>query len=276
MNKFISRLLLSSAAPLAFNSAGWKKDADGNLILDGNGNPIYIGTDGREASIESNTIARLNKEAKDHREAKEQAETSLAAFRGADGKLLDPAIAAKAIETVGKIDAKTLIDAGEVDKVRETIKAEYVGLIAERDKTIEGLNGNISGMKIDGVFSSSEFVRDNIAIPQDMFQAYFRNNFTEENGKIVAKDRNGNPVMSKKSVGDYADPQEALQLLVEMHPQKDAILRATPAGGSGSDGGGGARGQGRTMKRSEFEALPHTQRAETAAKLTTGEMTLTD
>jgi len=72
--------------------------------------------------------------------------------------------------------------------------------------------------------------------------------------------------MSKKNAGEFADPNEALELLVEMHPQKDTILKASGAGGSGNNGGGGARGAGRTMKRDDFLALSPADQSTIATK----------
>jgi hypothetical protein len=250
------------------NKSGWKTDADGKLVADANGNPIYIDANGQEMVTEAGTIARLNAEAKTHREAKEAAENKLKAFNG-----LDPDKAREAIETVGKIDQKKLIDAGEVDKVRETIKAEYSAQLNEAQKTIGERDARINDMTIQGVFSNSEFIRDQVAMPRDFFEAAMRPNFKVEDGKPVAYDRAGNRLMSKKRVGEYADPDEALQLLVEMHPQKDTILKAPDAQGTGNGGGGGNRSGGRTMKRADFEALGPQQQAAIATK---GEVAIVD
>nr|HNH29982.1 hypothetical protein [bacterium] len=209
---------------------------DGKIALK-DGNPIYIDNSGREMTVESTTIKRLNDESKTHREAKEAAEQKLKAFDG-----IDPAKAKEAIETLGKIDAKKLIDAGEVDKVRNEIKNEFTKQLEEKDKGMQGLQSRIDNMLIDSVFTNSEFVRENIAVPQDMFQASFRQNFRIEDGKIVAYDKAGNRLMSKQRVGEFADAEEALQLLVDQHSQKDIILKANTGNGTGNKGDGGNRG----------------------------------
>jgi hypothetical protein len=103
-----------------------------------------------------------------------------------------------------------------------------------------------------------------------------RSNFKVEDGKVTAYDRAGNRIMSKKNVGEYADPTEALELLVETHPQKDALLKAPSAGGAGNGGAGGARGGGNVMKRSDFDALPSSQKPLIGAKVAAGEMTIAD
>lgn len=257
------------------NGAGWKMDGD-KIAVDGEGNPIYVGTDGREMSVKHDTISNLNREAKNHREAKETAETQLAKYRSSDGKLLDPEIARNAIETVSRIDQKQLIDAGEVDKVRNSIKDEFTSQLTEKDQALAAAQQQIDNMLIDSVFKGSNFVRENLAVPQDMFEAAMRSNFKVEDGKVVAYDKNGNRLMSKKSAGEYADPDEALQILVDSHPQRDTILRAPDASGSGGGGGGGNRGQSRTIKRSEFDGLPDQRKAEISASMAKGEVTIVD
>ena len=113
-------------------------------------------------------------------------------------------------------------------------------------------------------------------MPTDFFEAAMRQNFKVENGEVVAYDRSGNRLMSKKSVGVYADPNEALEILVETHPQRDTILRAPTGGGSGNDGGGGGRGRGRIIKRDEFDKLTPIQQAESAALAGKGELQIVD
>lgn len=275
MTKALTVLMTTAVFPLAFQSGGtWKKDADGKLVLDGDGNPIFVNAGGVEQSVKGDTIQTLQQEAKGHRTAKENAETTLAKFRTADGKLLDPEVAIKAVDTVSKIDAKTLMDSGKVDELTNQIKAGFTAQLGEKDTALNAANETIKSMKIDGVFKGSDFIANRVAMPRDFFEAAMKSNFkVEDDGKIGVYDRSGNRLMSKKSAGEFADPNEGLELLVEMHPQKDTILKANGAGGSGNDGGGGARGAGRTMKRSDFLALPP---ADQSAIATKGETAIVD
>jgi hypothetical protein len=279
MNNMIAALLASTSAifPVAFETGGkWKVDADGKLVVDGDGNPIYVKADNSEQSVKGDTIATLNAEAKTHRTAKEKAEGELAKYKGPDGKLVDPETAIKAVDTVSKLDAKTLIDAGEVDKVRKEIGDQFTAQLTEKDAALSERDAAIAKLNIDKVFDGSDFVRDRLAVPRDMFQATFAGNFKYEDGKVVAYGRDGNKLLSKKAAGEYASADEALELLVEAHPQKDAIIKAQQGGGTGNGGGGGARGGGRSMRRSEFDTLAPNQQAEQAALIQKGEMTLVD
>lgn len=253
------------------SSMGWKKNEDGSFALSKNGNPVYTDSTGQEREIEVDTITRLNAEAKTHRTEKENLAKQLKNYEG-----LDADLARKAIETVGKIDAKQLIDAGKVDELRNQITQQFSADIAEKENKIKDLSSKIDTMQIDRVFASSDFIRDSIAVPRDMFEASFRNYFKVENGEVVALDKAGNRLMSKSRVGEYADAEEAMRILVESHPQKDVILRANAGSGTGNSGQGGANGGSRVVKRSEFENYPPAKQAELAAKMRSGEIKLTD
>jgi hypothetical protein len=256
---------------LAFNNgAGWKMDADGKIETR-DGNPIYVDSSGTEKVLAHDTVARLNAEAKTHREAKEAAEAKLATFRD-----LDPAKARDAIEKLAQIDQGQLIQAGKVDEVKAQITQQFTAQMGEKDKALSELQSKFDNMQISNVFANSEFVREGIAIPRDIFETYMRQNFKMEDGKIVAYHRDGNPVHSKEKIGELASPDEALRILTELHPQKDILMKANVGSGSGSNGGGGGRGGGRVVKRSEMEALSPVKQAEVAAKIRSGEMTLAD
>lgn len=249
--------------------AGWKMDGDHIVLKDGN--PVYLDNSGREMVVENTTIKRLNDEARDKRTALEAAEKKLKDFDG-----IDPVKAKEALEAVKNIDLKKLVDSGKVDEVRNQITQEFTAKMKEKDDALASANDKINNMLVSNIFNSSEFVRDGIAVPRDMFEASFRQNFKVEDGKVVAYDKAGNRLMSKQRVGEYADAEEALQLLVEAHPQKDVIMKANTGSGSGNDGGGGNRGTGRAIKRADFEKLPPAKQAETALKVRAGEMQLTD
>jgi len=260
------------AFPIAFdNKNGWKVDADGNLEKDDKGDPIYIAGDGKEQSVAGDTISRLNGEAKTHREAKEAAEAKLEKYKD-----LDPVKAAEAIETLKNIDQKKLIDAGEVEKVREEISKGFTAQMVEKDKAIESLTGNLNGMTLQTAFGSSDFVKNKIGVPAEMFQATFAKNFKVENGKVVPYDQTGNKVYSKKNMGEVAGVDEALEIMVDAYPYKDSILKADDQSGSGNEGGGGGRGSGRTIKLADFNKLSPAQQSETAALAGKGEVNIVD
>lgn len=248
----------------------WKLDENNNIVLK-DGDPVYVDANGNEKTVGVDTIARLNNEAKEHRVAKEEALAKLKAFDGIDAEK-----ARAALETVAKLDASKLIDTGEVDKLKAQITQQFQSQLTEKDTAFNELKAKYENMIVDNAFSNSDFIRNNVAVPVDMFEAKFRNNFKVENGDVTAYGYDGSRLMSKTRAGEYATVEEAMQILAESHPQKDVILKANPGNGSGSGTGGGSAGGGRYMKRSDFEKLSPVQQAETASKIRKGEIQLTD
>lgn len=267
-------LLMTSALVTSLaayeSNPGWKKDDAGNLVLK-DGNPVYVTTSGQEQVVGGNTIAERNVEAKTQRERAEAAEALLKKFDG-----LDAEIARKAVETVGKLDAKQLIDAGKVDEVKKQITDQFTTQITEKEKAVGELQSRINDMMVSDVFKSSEFLRDGIAMPRDFIEAAFKSQFKIEDGKVAAYDKAGNRIMSKEKMGEFASGDEALRLLVEAHPNKEQILKADVGNGSGNGGGGGARGAGRVMKRADFDQMSPVLKKDAALKMGAGELTIVD
>ncbi|RYE42637.1 MAG: hypothetical protein EOP24_31960 [Hyphomicrobiales bacterium] len=226
----------------------FKFDANGAIVLqevNGQKLPVFVGADGKESPFDGDatvsTISRLNGEAKSHRERAEKAETAAKAFEG----ITDPAAAIKALNTVKNLDDKKLVDAGEVERVKDeaikSVKAQYDPIVQERDT----LKSELFNEKIGGAFARSKFIGEKVAMPADFVQAAFGKHFTVEGGKIVAKDANGQQMFSRTRHGEPADFEESLEMLVEGHPQKASILK-----GSGASGGGaqGSQGNGNPTK----------------------------
>ena len=262
----------------------YKFDAQGQIVLqevNGQKLPVFVHPDGKEAPLDGDatvaTIGRLNGEAKGHRERAEAAESALKPFK--DAGITDPAAAAKALSTVANLDAKKLVDAGEIEKVKneaiQAVEAKYAPIVKEA----ETLKGQLNTHLIGGAFSGSKFVAEKFAAEGpagvEIARALFGQSFKVEDGKVVAYGKDGNRLMSTSRVGEYATPEEALHILVDTHSQKDMILKATGASGSGNTGGAGGRGGNAKISRLEFEKLPPAKQAEISTKIQAGEMSLT-
>lgn len=247
--------------------SGWKKDAEGKLVVDGEGNPVFVGDDGAERSVKGDTISRLNGEARDNRVRAEKAEEAVKVFEG-----LDPTKAREALATVSKIDTKALIDAGEVDRVRAEIGQSYQAQIEEREKALAERDQRINTMLLDTAFAKSDFLANRLAMPREFAEAAFRQHFTVQDGKVVPKDKAGNVIYSKKAMGEIAGVDEAFEALLSDHPQRDQILRANIGTGSGSTGQGGQRVTNRIMSRNEFEGLNPTEQAAAAKAMRDGSL----
>lgn len=251
--------------------AGWKLTADGKAIELKDGNPIWINEEGAEATLGGDTITRLNGEAKTLRVRAETAEASLVPFKDLDAKAAKDALA-----LVKNIDQKKLIEAGDVEKVKAEIAAGFTAQVTELTNTNKTLQSNYDNLRVDSVFAQSQFIRDNVAVPADMFTAAFRQNFKMTNGNLEVFDKAGNRVMSKVKVGEYAEPDEALSILVDQHPQKATILKASGNSGGGNNGAGGHRPGQRTIRRAEFDQMNAQDRAHTAGEMNKGVVTIVD
>lgn len=220
-----------------------KLDENGNVVLQDD-KPVYVDDDGKEVAFDApatvQTIARLNYEAKSHRERAESAEKTLKAFEG----IADPAAAIKAMEVVANLDQKKLIDAGEVDKVKAEISKAFQAQLDEANAKVAGYEEQLYAEKIGGAFARSKLISEKFAIPADLVQARFGSAFKIEDGKTVAYDQAGNKIFSRSRPGELADFEEALETLVDQYPYKDQILKAPGNGGMGSDAGKATSRQG--------------------------------
>lgn len=251
-------------ARMAFESGqpGWKQDEAGNVVLK-DGNPVYVNAEGQESTVDVGTISRLNAEAKTHREARQKAEKDLKAFEG-----IDPQAAREAISTVGKLKDKELVDGGEAQRLRDEITTQYTGqintLTSERDEA----RNNLNGLRLDAAFGASKWIGENIAIPGDLFRRSFADRFkVDENGNVVGLDKDGNVLASRKKMGEYADFDEAVEIVVGQYDHRDQILKAPANGGTGGGGNGGGRGMGKVMKRAEYDRLSPMDQATVARSM---------
>lgn len=219
------------------------------------GKPVFLDDGGSEIAYDVpqavSTITRLNSEAKGHREAKQAAESALKQFEGIE----DPKAAIEALNTLKNLDDKKLVDAGEVEKVKAAAIKAVEEQYAPYKEQAEKLEAQLRQEKIGGSFSRSKFIAENLAVPVDMVEKTFGSQFTVEDGRIVAKDFNGNPIYSKSNPGELAEFDEAMSQLVNGYKYKDSILKGRGHNGSGSQGEGGGNGGGKTMTRAEFDQL---------------------
>lgn len=235
-----------------------KLDEQGHVVVQ-DGKPVYVKDDGGEVAFDvvgtTTRIGQLNAEAKNHREKADALATQLKAFEGIE----DPEAARKAVQIAANLDAKKLVDAGEVDKVRqEAIRAvedKYKPILEERDR----LQGEIYKEKVGGAFARSKFIAEHCAVPADMVEARFAKHFKLEDGAVVGYDANGVKLYSDANPGQLATPDEALKILVNQYQYKDQILKGSQASGSGANTNQGAGAGAKTIKRSEFDSAPADQ-----------------
>lgn len=239
---------------------------DKNQVVVQDGKPVYVDDNGKDVAFDVPhavaKIAQLNTEAKGHREAKEAAEAKLTAFSG-----LDPEAAKKALKVVENLDQKKLVDAGEVEKVKEqaikAVKDQFEPQVKTLTTERDAFKGQLHSELIGGRFARSKFITDKLVIPSDLVQARFGSAFKiEEGNKVIGYDASGNKIFSKAKPGEVADFDEALEILVEQYPQRDHILKGKTGGGGGALNSGGTSGGKPTKTRAEFAAIPPLQQSE--------------
>jgi hypothetical protein len=251
-----------------------KLDDKGAVVLL-DGKPVYVKDDGSEVAFDAagtvSTIARLNGEAKGNRERAEAAEGKLKGFEGID----DVEAAKKALGIVANLDSKKLIDSGEVEKVKSEISKAFQTQLDAANGKNQTLEQQLYSEKVGGAFSRSKFIAEKLAIPADLVEARFGRSFGIEEGRIVAKDSNGNKLYSSANPGELASFDEALGMLVQQYPNRDQILKGSSASGSGSSSSQGAGGK-KTVGRAAFDALPALEKATMAKEFSAGTAVLTD
>lgn len=235
------------------------------------GKPVYVDDSGKEIPFDApgtaETIKRLNAEAKGHREGKEAAEALLKQFEG----ISDPAAALKALETLKALDDKKLIDAGQVEQLKQQIKQGFEqqieGLQKSHAETLNKLTGERDSLqntlyneRIGGQFERSNFIKERLVLPPDIARAAFGNAFKIEDDKVVAYDPNGNKIFSRARPGELATFDEAIESLVDNYPSRDHILKGTGSSG-GNGGGGNGSGRGKSVSRAAFENMSPSERS---------------
>lgn len=195
----------------------------------------------------------LNKE----RDARSKLEKQLKKFDGIE----DPAEALKAIETLKNLDQKKLIDAGEVEKVKAEVTKAMQSKIDELQNTLQQKDSILTKELIGGRFARSKFISEKMAIPHDLVEARFGQNFKIEEGKVVAYDQHGNKVYSQDRPGELAEFDEALNILVSQYPYKDSILKGSDTSGSGAPQNGTRPGATNWHDLPPIERLSFARRA---------------
>jgi DNA-directed RNA polymerase subunit F len=213
----------------------WKTDENEALVLE-DGNPVWVWPDKKETAYNPETtqkkVNELNSENSQLRLDAKKAKEQLEVFEG-----IDPEKARKAIETVSNLDAKKLVDAGDVEKLKAQLAEDANTKLSEKDKTIQELQGTLNAEMIGGRFSRSSYVKKRLCIPADMAERYFGDHFKIEGDRVVAYHQNGNLITSREKIGDPADFDEALEALVDAYPHKEQILVSDDTPGVGSPPG---------------------------------------
>ncbi len=245
-----------------------KLDESGNVVVV-DGNPVYVYEDGKEIPFDAAKslakVKELQGEAKVYRLKAEDAVGKLKVFADIE----DPAKALEALNIVKNLDGKKLIDAGEVETLKQQIidsaKDERDRLAANFAEERDALTAQL-GMKDSTIFDltvRSKFYespyfageKPKTLLPPDMAADYFSKYFKvegDEGRPVIVGYLNGEKILSRENIGEPADFHEAISEIIEKYPSKDRIMRDT-AGGSGAHGNAGGGNSGSSISRSQFE-----------------------
>ena len=244
-----------------------KFDDDGHVVVE-DGMPVYIHEDESEAPFDaaaaSKKINNLTEEKDRHYGAFQDASKKLKAFDG----IKDPKEALKAIETVKNLDAKKLVDAGEVDSLKrqllENAETEKNQLIKNFNEESEKLNEQISAkdnsifkLMITNEFAKSELFagpKPKTVLTPDIAAEYFGKNFKieEVNGELQAVGYlAGEKILSKTRHGELATFHEAIEVIVDKYPMKNRIMAAGNPGGGGSGNTGKNKDDSKNLTSTE-------------------------
>jgi hypothetical protein len=244
-----------------------KVDESGNAVLEA-GMPVYVHDDGKEVPFDAagamSKIKELNAESKTRREQAEGALGKLKDFEGLDAKA-----AREALELAKNLKDGDLVKADKVAELKASIEksykdsfgakeAQYQELIKQKESEVSAKDAAIHKLLIKGAFDSSPFLKEKTTLLPEFAFKFFSEYFTVEtvNGELRAVAMlNGQPILSRSNPGEYASAEEAIEHLIDMHPQKDMLLKAPPAKGSGAaPAKGGAPGT-KTWQERHKEAL---------------------
>jgi len=222
------------------------------LVQDGK--PVYISDDGKEHVYDAEAMrGSLTRLENDLASTKRKAAATEDALKSFDG--LDAEEAKEALEKIGQIDAKKLVDAGDMDAAIAAAVKPLKDDLASKDKTIETLQGSLSAEKIGNQFSQSKFVTEKLTpAGADLIKNIYADKLKIEEGRIVGLDPAGQPIRSASNPADLAGFDEIIESFVDAYPHKDHILK-----GNDNHGGGGKPNNGKagnkTLSRSEFDGL---------------------
>lgn len=238
-----------------------KLDENGNVVVKDE-MPVYTTDDGQEMTIDAATLmsknAALNKENTERRHKNNELEEQLKVYDG-----IDPVKAKDAMEKISTIDANEMVAKGEVETLKKEMAAAYEGKITEQKNIYEeklkmltegnaGLQGTVNHLMVSNSFSNSPwFTGENpkTILPPDMaaeiFGKYFKVEGQGKNVKIVGY-KDDEVIRSKRPerIGEPADFEEAISVIVDSHPMKERFLKSTPGGSQNAHGNLDSDGSG--------------------------------
>jgi hypothetical protein len=211
-------------------------DENGNIKIGPKGHPMVVGDDGKEYEVDAigaqTTITALHAESASHRKEAADRKKALEAFGD-----IDPVAAREALTTVKGLSTDHKV---QIDNLKSEMNTAWqVKFDAELSKA-KALSDDLFNARVTTKFATSEVVKKTVLTP-DIAAKVFGGNFNVDG---TAKDAAGNVIYSKEKPGEPASFDEALSVIIDNYPNKNAILRGSGTGGSGSHQGGAGNDSG--------------------------------
>jgi hypothetical protein len=242
----------------------WKRDENGQLVMDDSGNPVRVGTDGKEYAFSDDvldsTLQNLetaNAEAAKRKQKLRDLEGKLKPIEDIEDLQKWRKEADEAMKTVQNLKDEDLIKSSEVENFKKQLTDSYEQKIQELQGQLEKTAGKLREKSISAQFAqSSMFVGEDkkTAFTPRVAEKYFGSNFhlDEETGDPIPYDNQGNKILSRKNPGNTASFDEAIEILIEQDPDRDSILRGPKPGGGTPPGGGPGPSRDTAMSRQDF------------------------
>jgi len=234
-------------------------------VFSDDGKPIYFDPDGKELALDPpamyQKIIDLGLENKKHRESNKSLRTNLDIFEGIDDIGEWKTKADEALEKVANFNEKDWLAADKVKKLKDDIKDSYekqltqqADAFKEKEESfgtrLSKKDTQIRDLMVNNKFATHPLFsgtkpKTNVlpAMAVDHFGKQFKIEENEKTGELslIGHYANGDIVYSKENPGDIAEFREAMNLIFEAHPDKDAMIRggAPGTGSRGGDGDGG-------------------------------------
>jgi hypothetical protein len=219
------------------------------------GNPVYVDDDGNETALDAadmtKSIKSLRHEAMTNRQKLESAQEALKAFDG-----LEADKAREALEKLSQIDAKKLVDSGDMDAAIQTALKPVHGELTATKEENASLRKQLDTAVIGNAFGMSKYVADKLTpAGADLIRQMYGERIKVEGGKPIGYDQHGQMMYSQPNPGSAASFDEVVERFVNEYPHKDHILKGNNQSGSGSQGSGGGNAGAKTMSRSQYETM---------------------
>lgn len=244
-----------------------KMENDQAVLQDGK--PVYVTDDGQDfvadvPSMHANILKFKGDEKATRKRLKEQSD-ALALFDGIEDLPTWHQKATEALETLKNLDDKKLVDAGKVEQVKREVKDAYEGQVSTLKNSIKEASEKLTNTVqlkdrvIHKLTVGNRFANDPhfsgpkplTNLPPEIGEAYFGHHFKvlpvegkEDEVRVVGY-LNGNEILSTKpdTIGEIAEFDEAIAVIVAQSPHKDRIMAPghSGSGAGGGEGGGGGR-----------------------------------